>query len=110
MAGSDALMPGLVAGFSLHGELQELVDVGLTPFEALKTATVNPFVYLGESDKAGTIAIGKQSDLLLLEENPLVSVSAASKIAGVLMRGRWLPAAEIDKRMQAIAKLGDAPR
>lgn len=109
LAGSDALMPGLVAGFSLHGELQELVDVGLTPFEALRTATTNPFDYLGESDKAGTIEVGKQSDLLLLDDNPLASVSAASKIAGVLMRGRWITAAEIHKRMQAIATSGSAP-
>jgi len=109
LAGSDALMPGLVAGFSLHGELHEFVDVGLTPFQALKTATTSPFEYLGESDKAGTIEIGKQSDLLLLDDNPLVTVSAASKIEGVLMRGRWITAAEIDKRMQAIAALGSAP-
>lgn len=107
LAGSDALMPGLVAGFSLHGELQELVDVGLTPFQALKAATTNPFDYLGESDKAGTIEIGKQSDLLLLDENPLENVSSASKIAGVLIRGRWIAAEEIHKRMQAIAASGE---
>jgi imidazolonepropionase-like amidohydrolase len=108
LAGSDALMPGLIAGFSLHGELQEFVDVGLTPFQALRTATTSPFEYLGESDK-GTIELGKQSDLLLLDDNPLVNVSAASKIAGVLMRGRWIGAAEIDKRMQAIAASGGTP-
>jgi imidazolonepropionase-like amidohydrolase len=103
LAGSDALMPGLIAGYSLHGELRELVDVGLTPFAALKTATTNPFEYLGESDK-GTIAVGKQTDLLLVDENPLEDVAAASKIAGVLMRGRWIGADEIRKRMQAIAQ------
>lgn len=102
MAGSDAMMPGLVAGFSLHGELQEFVDIGLTPYQALRTATTNPFEYLGESDK-GTIAPGKQSDLLLLDANPLQDVKAASKISGVLMRGRWIAAAEIDGRLKEIA-------
>jgi imidazolonepropionase-like amidohydrolase len=102
LAGSDAMMPGLVAGFSLHGELQEFVDVGLTPYQALRTATVNPAEYLGDTDK-GTIALGKQSDLLLLDADPLQNVSAASKISGVLMRGRWLPAEEIDARLKEIA-------
>src|SRR6185436_15244216 len=95
LAGSDALMPGLIAGFSLHGELQEFVDVGLTPYQALRTATANPAEYLGEGDRAGTIALGKQTDLLLVDANPLENVSAASKISGVLMRGRWLGKEEI---------------
>lgn len=106
MAGSDAMMPGLVAGFSLHGELQEFVDIGFTPYQALRTATTNPFEYLGESDK-GAIALGKQPDLLLLNANPLQNVTAASKISGVLMRGRWLPAEEIDNRMKQIAAGGN---
>ncbi|MDZ4866350.1 MAG: amidohydrolase family protein [Alphaproteobacteria bacterium] len=106
LAGSDAMMPGLVAGFSLHGELQEFVDIGFTPYQALRTATTNPFEYLGENDK-GTIALGKQSDLLLLNANPLQNVTAASKISGVLMRGRWLPAEEIDNRMKQIAAGGN---
>jgi imidazolonepropionase-like amidohydrolase len=108
LAGSDALMPGLTAGYSLHGELQQLVDVGLTPYEALRTATVNPFEYLDESDQAGTIERGKRTDLLLLEEDPLADVSATTGIAGVLMRGRWISAEEINQRMRQIAA-PDAP-
>jgi imidazolonepropionase-like amidohydrolase len=103
MTGTDSLMPRLVAGFSLHQELQELVGVGLTPFEALRTSTSIPHEYLGESRDAGTIAVGKRTDLLLLDANPLEDISATSKIAGVLMRGRWLGKGEIDRRMQAIA-------
>jgi imidazolonepropionase-like amidohydrolase len=106
LAGSDALMPGLLAGFDLHRELHELVAVGLTPYEALRTATTNPFEYLGESDKAGTIAVGKRSDLLLLDENPLEDVSAASKIAGVLIRGRWIASDELQQKMQELAAPG----
>lgn len=53
--------------------------------------------------RAGAIEVGKQSDLLLLEENPLIDISAASKIAGVLVRGRWIGKKEIHKRMQEIA-------
>src|SRR6185436_9434749 len=103
IAGSDALMIGLFAGVALHDELKEYVDVGLTPYQALRTATVNPAEYLGESERAGTIALGKATDLLLVDANPLENIAAASKIAGVLMRGRWLPREEIDERMKTIA-------
>ena len=109
MAGSDALMIGLFPGFALHRELKELVDVGLTPFEALRTSTTSPFEYLGEGDQAGTIEVGKRSDLLLLEENPLEDVSAASKIAGVLVRGRWVGRDEISVTMRKIATSFEAP-
>jgi imidazolonepropionase-like amidohydrolase len=109
MAGSDALMIGLSPGFSLHGELRELVDVGLTPYEALRTSTTSPFEYLGESGRAGTIEVGKRSDLLLLEEDPLQDISAASKIAGVLIRGRWIGKEEIRKRMEEIAAAFKGP-
>jgi imidazolonepropionase-like amidohydrolase len=103
VAGSDALMIGTFPGLALHRELKELVDIGLTPFEALRTSTTSPFEYLGEGDLAGTIQVGKRSDLLLLDANPLEDVSAAAKIAGVLIRGRWIGSQEIRRTMQKIA-------
>ncbi|HYR28582.1 MAG TPA: amidohydrolase family protein [Thermoanaerobaculia bacterium] len=103
LAGSDSILPGLVPGFALHRELRELVGAGLTPYEALRTATVNPFEYLGESDRAGTIATGKQSDLLLVDANPLEDIAAASRVAGVLVRGRWIGEEEIRVTMASIA-------
>lgn len=103
MTGTDALLPRLVPGFALHQELHELVAVGLTSYEALRASTTVPYEYLGESEVAGTIEVGKRSDLLLVEGNPLEDVSAASKISGVLMRGRWIDRKEIDRRMQGIA-------
>lgn len=103
MTGTDSLFPGLVHGFALHRELRELVDVGLTPFEALQTTTTHPFEYLGESEKAGTIAVGKQGDLVLVDGNPLQDVAAASKIAGVLVRGRWIDRKAIDETMGKLA-------
>jgi imidazolonepropionase-like amidohydrolase len=102
MTGTDSLFPGLVHGFALHRELHELVDVGLTPFEALRTTTTLPFEYLGESDKAGTIGVGMQGDLVLVDENPLEDISAASKISGVLVRGKWIDRTTIDAKMAAL--------
>lgn len=115
LAGTDTLLPGLVPGYALHRELGELVDVGLSPFEALRTSTTTPFEYLGESDSRGTIAVGKQSDLLLLEKNPLEDITAVSTIAGVLIRGRWIEREEIRTTMRKIASsfeehIGPPPR
>ncbi len=101
MAGTDSILPGIVPGFSLHRELKELVGIGLTPFEALLTATTRPFEYLGESDKAGTIEVGKRSDLVLIDENPFQDISNAAKVSGVLIRGRWLGTEEIKKKMKS---------
>lgn len=103
MAGSDTVLPGLVPGFALHRELRELVAAGLTPFEALHTATTAPFDYLGEADLAGTIAVGRRSDLVLLDEDPLEDISNSSTIAGVLIRGRWIGQEEIRERMEELA-------
>ena len=110
MTGTDALMPRLVSGFALHQELQEFVDVGLTPYEALRASTTVPYEYLGEDKLAGTIAVGKRTDLLLVDANPLEDIAGASRISGVLMRGRWIDREEIDRRMQAIAAKHAAPR
>ena len=102
MTGTDSLFPGLVPGFAVHRELQELVSVGLTPFEALRTSTTQPYEFLGELDRAGTIEVGKYTELVLVNEDPLKDVSGAAKIAGVLVRGRWIGIDEISARMKTI--------
>ena len=102
MTGTDSLFPGLVAGFAVHRELQEMVSVGLTPYEALYTSTTEPHIFLGDIERSGTVTVGKHTDLVLVNTNPLKDISAASKISGVLVRGHWLDAGDIDQRMKAI--------
>jgi imidazolonepropionase-like amidohydrolase len=97
--GSDAPQTWNVPGFSVHRELQALVDAGLTPYQALKTGTVNVGTYFGTTD--GAIASGRRADLLLLDANPLESISNSSKIAGVMVNGRWLSRADLDKRLES---------
>jgi imidazolonepropionase-like amidohydrolase len=97
MAGTDALLPTIVPGFSLHWELEELVGVGLTPYEALQTSTTHPMEFLGQLDEAGTIEVGKRAELVLLEANPLEEITNTRKIAGVMLQGRWLPQAELQQ-------------
>jgi imidazolonepropionase-like amidohydrolase len=97
--GSDAPQTWNVPGFSVHRELQALVDAGLTPYQALKTGTVNVGTYFGTTD--GAIASGRRADLLLLDANPLESISNSSSIAGVMVNGRWLPRVDLDKRLES---------
>jgi hypothetical protein len=94
MAGTDAPIPGVVPGFSLHDELKLLVAAGLTPYDALRTATANPSEFLGR-DGFGLVTVGARADLLLLDANPLSDVSNAGRPAGVMVRGRWLAASEL---------------
>lgn len=102
LAGTDALIPSTLPGFSLHKELEELVSVGLSPFEALKVSTTNAHEFLGELDKAGTIKSGKNANLVLLDENPLENISNTRKIFGVMTQNQWISKKEIDNRLNEI--------
>jgi imidazolonepropionase-like amidohydrolase len=104
LLGSDAPQVWNVPGFSIHRELQALTASGLTPYQALATGTRNVAAYLGRSDGAGTIEAGKAADLVLLDANPLQDIAATSRIAGVMIAGRWLPKGEIDRRLAAIPR------
>ncbi|NNE98570.1 MAG: amidohydrolase family protein [Pyrinomonadaceae bacterium] len=89
LAGTDAPNPGMVHGFALHEELRNLVHAGLSPYEALKTATVNGALFLEEEKRFGTIKVGMIADLLLLDANPLENIEATESISGVMVRGKW---------------------
>jgi imidazolonepropionase-like amidohydrolase len=77
-------------GKGLHEELAFLVQAGLSPTEALQAATLLPAQVMGVTEKVGTIEVGKQADLVLLEDDPLEDVRNTRKIAGVVLRGRFL--------------------
>lgn len=96
--GSDAPQWWNVPGFSAHRELQSLVLAGLTPYQALRAGTVGVASYFRSTD-SGTIAQGKRADLVLLDASPLEDISNSSKIAGVMLGGRWMTKAEIEKRL-----------
>ncbi|HXB55648.1 MAG TPA: amidohydrolase family protein [Vicinamibacteria bacterium] len=100
MAGTDATNPIQVPGVTLHDELEQLVQAGLTPFEALVTATRNPAMFLGRLQEAGTVTPGTVADLVLLDSNPLENISNTRRIAGVLLRGRWLDHAQLESIKQ----------
>jgi hypothetical protein len=97
LAGTDSGgVPYLYYGFSLHDELALLVDAGFTPMEALQAATLKPTQFLGLADQLGTIAPGKQADLVLLEANPLDEIRNTQRIRAVVVQGRYLDRAALD--------------
>ncbi len=104
LLGSDAPQIYNVPGFSVHRELQSLVAAGLTPYQALETGTRNVAVFFGTLATTGTIGVGKRADVILLDANPLTDVANTTRRSGVMLRGRWLPKAEIEKRLAGIAK------
>src|SRR3546814_9429270 len=81
LAGTDAgyLNSFNYPGQGLHDELQRYVEAGLTPAEALASATINGPAFLGYSDRFGALAEGKAADLLILDTNPLEDISARSE-------------------------------
>ena len=100
MAGSDAPEFFGVAGFALHDELKTMVDAGLTPYAALQTATVNPATFLEMNNRTGTIAVGKEADLMLLDKNPLDDINNTRSIAGVSSGNSWLTTGDIQKLLE----------
>jgi hypothetical protein len=105
MTGTDALIPSNVPGFSIHDELAEFVDAGISPYEALRSSTTEPFAFLGELDQAGTIEVGKRADLVLLEDNPLDDIAATRGIAGVMIQGRWIARDELDAGLEELVAI-----
>jgi cytosine/adenosine deaminase-related metal-dependent hydrolase len=104
MSGSDAPSSLIVPGFSLHDELETMVDLGLSPYEALRTSTYNPALYLGELEEVGTIEEGKRADVVLLEANPLEDIDNTRQIAGTMVRGRWFDRADLDLMLDRVAE------
>jgi hypothetical protein len=104
-AGSDAFNLFDVAGFGLFYELETLVDAGLSPYEALSAATGTVARLMRLETTAGQILVGRSADLVLLDADPLGDIRNVRRQGGVMLRGRWLPRAEIEARLAAIAAI-----
>jgi imidazolonepropionase-like amidohydrolase len=99
LLGSDSPQIWNVPGFSIHRELRTYVASGLTPYQALETGTRNVASYFKTDRDTGTVATGKRADLILLHANPLADIENASRIAGIMLRGRWLPRLDLEQRV-----------
>lgn len=91
IAGTDSgSYNNLVSGPALLGEIEMFESLGLTPLEALKTATTNAAAAMRWSDRVGRIAPGLQADLILLDENPLETTQNLRSLRSVVLRGVWI--------------------
>ena len=97
LAATDVGVPFQVPGYGLHEELERLVAAGLTPLEALQTATINPARVLGLADSLGTVDVGKLADLVLLDANPLEDIRNTRTIRAVVADGRLYRRADLDR-------------
>lgn len=103
LPGTDANVPGVAPGFSLHDELEALSRAGLPNRYILESATRRAAEFLQVSDDRGTVEAGKRADLLLLDADPLADVANTRRIAAVILGGRVVTAAELQTRMEALA-------
>ena len=90
LAGTDTGDPGVEPGIALHDELRAMVAAGLSPLEALTTATLNPARFFEIEATHGTVAKGRTADLVLLEADPLADIGNTRRIAAVIRAGKLL--------------------
>lgn len=98
LAGTDALFPFVPPGYSLHQELEMLVESGLSPASALQSATIHNAQILQEAGNLGSIEKGKIADLVLLRKNPLSNIKNTRTITKVIRGGKIIDLEKIKNR------------
>jgi imidazolonepropionase-like amidohydrolase len=101
LAGTDSPLDYGVPGFRLHTELELLTGAGLTPMEALQTATYNPAKFFGKLDSQGTVERGKLADVVLLDADPLDDIRNTRKIHLVIAQGKLFRRPALDAALRA---------
>jgi hypothetical protein len=96
VAGTDAGDTYVFPGFAIHDELAELVRAGLSPLDALRSATIDAARFSGKTQAYGSIETGKVADMVLLNANPLVDISSTGNIAGLFFNGQYFDRAALD--------------
>lgn len=109
LAGTDSpTIPGLFPGPSIVDDLMLLVDIGLTPYQALATATRTPGEFLARhargSGRTGVLEVGNRADLIVLRTNPLEDVRRLRNPSGVMARGHWLSRVQLDQKLNALVR------
>jgi len=105
LLGSDAPQTFNVPGFSAHRELEALVAAGLSPYEALHTGTAAVADFLDSN--GGIVAEGKDADLILLDSDPLKDIQNSKRIHGVMIRGAWHTAKDLEARLARYVVQGE---
>ncbi len=109
MAGTDtAAGVHVFPGFSLHQELALFVRAGLTPMQALQTATLNPAKFMNRLADLGSVERGKLADLVLLDANPLEDIANTRRIGAVILAGRYFDRPALDRMLHGVEKAAAA--
>ncbi|MBA2304942.1 MAG: amidohydrolase family protein [Acidobacteria bacterium] len=103
LLGTDTPNPFVAPGSSIHEELRNLIAAGLTPYEAIRAGTRDAAEFLGGLKEFGTVEPGRRADLLMLDGNPLDDVAHVGRPSGVMIRGKWLPAAALHRMLDELA-------
>lgn len=104
IAGTDYPNPYCFPGFSLHDELELMVEGGMTNLQALQAATLNPAIFQNKEAELGTIETGKAASLVLLDANPLADINNTRKINTVILRGKVYERTQLDAMLEAAKK------
>ncbi|QHT70420.1 amidohydrolase family protein [Rhodocytophaga rosea] len=110
VVGTDTGVSGVMAGFAVHDEIELLVKAGMTPLEALASATRLPASWLGIDNEVGTIEVGKRADLILLDADPLTDITNTRKIRGVFVNGRWVDRSTSQAMLSGLSKRNQAAK
>lgn len=97
MAGTDCPIFFLTPGRSLHQELESLVEAGMSPLAALKTATYNPAKYFDMDNELGSIKENHWADLVILDANPLQNIANTQQINAVIKQGNYIDRNSLDE-------------
>lgn len=103
LLGSDAPQQFNVPGFSIRHEMKRMTDAGMSVYDVLRSGTAAVGEHYKSEDRFGTVAAGQRADLILLDADPLQSLDNVARQAGVMVRGRWIPQADIEARLTEIA-------
>jgi hypothetical protein len=108
LVGTDAVFNAMVTGKSALQEVERFVEIGFTPYEALRAATHDAAVFLHSDAEFGTLETGKRADMVLCDGNPLVDIHAIERQTGVMTRGRWYTTAELHHRLDSLPSVFSA--
>ena len=107
MMGTDSPQLFMVPGFAMHREIGIIQEAGVSPQKIYESGAKNVATYvrdvLKQDGSFGTVSPGSRADLVLLDANPLTNVENLKKRAGVMVKGRWVSAAEIDRGLAELA-------
>jgi len=104
LTGTDVYVSYVLPGYSLHEEMELLVNAGLTPLEALQAATINPATFFGNEAELGSVSAGKIADLVIIDGDPLTDISRTQEISGVVFDGKYYSSSDLSDLKLKIKK------